>query len=106
MPASTLLKLVPAGNGFDVVCSIRNTAGAQFGNSAHYVTRVTFSVNGEMACELNCGPGISDNPLVGIHLATVDSGDQVSVMWVDSSGNRGRAQATVGINQSIVIGEP
>ena len=105
MSSSTLLKLVPAGNGFDVVCSIRNTAGEQFGNDLHYVTRVTFSVNGETASVLNFGPGASDNPLVGIHLAGIANGDRVSVRWMDSSGNKGSARAIVSRDQGIVVGQ-
>jgi hypothetical protein len=105
MRTSTLIKLVPAGNGIDVICSIRNTSGPQFSNNDHFVSRVTFSVNGDTVTEFDTGPGFSDNPVVGIHLSTLEQGDRIGVQWIDSSGNRGQAQATAGKADNVVTSQ-
>lgn len=96
LPLSTILRAEAAGGGFDILCSIRHNRGRWLVGEAH-VTRVTFSVNDQPVSVLECGPGFSRNPLVGVHLEPLGNDDVVKVEWADSSGLTGTAQGTVAL---------
>lgn len=62
---------------------------------AHYITTMVFSVNGNPVAQANLSAGVSANPLIGINLTDVKSGDVVSVRWTDNMGESDGAEATV-----------
>ncbi|MXZ81116.1 MAG: hypothetical protein F4Z15_07070 [Gammaproteobacteria bacterium] len=96
LPLSTILRAEAAGGGFDILCSIRHNRGRWLVGDPH-VARVTFSVNDQSVSTVECGPGFSRNPLVGVHLESLGNDDVVRVEWTDSSGVTGMAQGTVAL---------
>jgi len=63
--------------------------------SAHYIDTIDFALNGKPAAQALLGPGVSRNPLVGIMLRRVKTGDRVTVKWVDNKDQTGSAVASV-----------
>ena len=61
----------------------------------HYIRAMIFEVNGEFAAQANLGPGVSMNPLIGVHLTGAKSGDKVTVRWEDNTGEKGSAETVV-----------
>ena len=61
---------------------------------AHFIQTMIFSVNGTEVTQVNLSQGVSANPLVGIEVAA-NSGDTVSVTWVDNQGQSESAEGTV-----------
>ena len=92
---ATLLKIIANDTGHDIVCSVKRPVSHDL-VSHSYISRVTFSVNNDTITRLDLGPMISRDPLFGIHQASLESGDVVKVVWVDTEGNRGAARARVG----------
>ncbi len=62
---------------------------------AHYITTMLFKVNGTQVSEVSLSRGTSANPLVAINLQNLNTGDTVSVSWVDNKDGSGTAEATV-----------
>ena len=62
---------------------------------AHYITTMTFSVNGNAAAEVSLSQGVSVNPLIGVSIPGLKAGDMVTVSWVDNQGGGESAEATV-----------
>lgn len=77
----------PMHNGF-----ARNEKGELI--AAHYITRVTLRVNGEIVAETETGSGIARDPLFGWRLSGCRAGDRVGVSWHDNRGLEG-ARETV-----------
>lgn len=62
---------------------------------AHYIQKMTFDVGGKQVAEVNLGPAVSKNPLVGIRVKKSAKGTKVVVKWTDNKGERGSANASV-----------
>ena len=62
---------------------------------AHYINTIDFTLNGELAAQALLGPGVSRNPLVGIMLSGVRSGDRVAVKWMDNKDQTGNASGSI-----------
>ncbi|MCM8613324.1 thiosulfate oxidation carrier complex protein SoxZ [Accumulibacter sp.] len=54
--------------------------------TAHYITDITLRINDETVLTLLTGSGIAANPLFGWRIASVRSGDSVTVVWRDNLG--------------------
>ncbi len=63
---------------------------------AHYITTVTATLNGAPVLEAGMGGGVSRNPYLGFKVKGAKAGDKVAVNWVDNTGDKNAAEATVG----------
>ncbi len=62
---------------------------------AHFIQKMTFTVNGKEVAVADLGVAVSKDPLVGIKLKSAKKGDKVKVAWSDNKGESGNAEATV-----------
>jgi sulfur-oxidizing protein SoxZ len=100
---ATKIKLKKKSNGYDVLVLAKHPM--ETGNRkdkktgklipAHYITTMNFSVNGTNAVEASLSQGVSANPLIGVSLSDLKSGDTVGVSWVDNMEKSESAEATV-----------
>ena len=79
------------GSGFDVLCSINHSKFKNLHSQSGYITRIRFEVNDSLVIEMDLGPNLPENPVVGIYLTSLDTNDRVSVIWNDTFGTKGRA---------------
>lgn len=63
---------------------------------AHYIQKLTFSLNGKEVASTDLGPAVSKDPLIGIKLKDAKPGDKIKIHWSDNQGNSGGGEATVG----------
>ncbi|MCP5278414.1 MAG: thiosulfate oxidation carrier complex protein SoxZ [Thiobacillus sp.] len=63
---------------------------------AHHITNVTCEVGGKPVMDAQWGGGISKNPYLAIRVKGAKAGDKVVVSWVDNTGDKNTAEATVG----------
>ncbi len=62
---------------------------------AHWIQKMTFTLNGKQVADVDMGVAVSTDPLTGIRLKGVKPGDKVKVSWSDNKGETGSAEATV-----------
>jgi sulfur-oxidizing protein SoxZ len=63
---------------------------------ALYITTVTASINGANVLNGGFSGGVSKNPYLGFRVKGAKAGDKVVVNWVDNSGDKNTAEATIG----------
>ena len=63
---------------------------------AHFIQKMTFSLNGKEVAVADMGVAFSKVPLVGIRVKGAKSGDKVKVSWSDNKGESGEAESTIG----------
>ncbi|MBI1284846.1 MAG: thiosulfate oxidation carrier complex protein SoxZ [Thiobacillus sp.] len=63
---------------------------------AHYITTVTASINGAEVLNGGMSGGVSKNPYLGFKVKGAKAGDKVVVNWVDNTGDKNTAEATIG----------
>ena len=63
---------------------------------AHHIQKLTIDLNGKAVADIDLGPAVSMDPLVGISIKNVKSGDKVNVRWSDNKGGSGLAEMVVG----------
>jgi sulfur-oxidizing protein SoxZ len=63
---------------------------------AHYITTVTATINGANVLNGGMSGGISKNPYLGFKVKGAKAGDKVVVNWVDNTGDKNTAEATIG----------
>ena len=63
---------------------------------AHYIQKLTFSVNGKEVASTDLGAAVSKDPLVGIKLKGTKAGDKIKATWSDNQGKSGGGEVTVG----------
>ena len=63
---------------------------------AHYIQKLTFSLNGKEVASTDLGPAVSKDPLIGIKLKDAKPGDKIKINWSDNQGKSGGGEATVG----------
>lgn len=63
---------------------------------AWFIQDVTATVNGKTVLSANFGSGISKNPYLGFKVKGAKAGDKVVVNWVDNTGDKNSAEATIG----------
>jgi len=100
---TTKIKLKKKSNGYDVLVLAKHPM--ETGNRkdkktgklipAHFITTMKFAVNGSDRVEASLSQGVSANPLIGISIADLKAGDNVTVNWVDNLEESGSAEATV-----------
>jgi sulfur-oxidizing protein SoxZ len=62
---------------------------------AHWIQKMTFTLNGKTVAEVDMGVAVSADPLTGIRIEGVKPGDKVQVSWSDNKGETGSAEATI-----------
>lgn len=62
---------------------------------AHFIQKMTFSLNGKEVAVADLGVAVSKDPLVGVRVKGAKPGDKVKVTWSDNKGETGEAEATV-----------
>jgi len=62
---------------------------------AHYIQKLTIDLNGKTVADVDMGPAVSKDPLVGVAVKGAKAGDKVKVSWSDNKGEKGGADATV-----------
>jgi len=63
---------------------------------AHFIQEVTATVNGKEVLTADLGSGISKNPYLGFKVKGAKAGDKIVVNWVDNTGDKNAAEATIG----------
>ena len=63
---------------------------------AHYITTVTATINGANVLNGGMSGGISKNPYLGFRVKGAKAGYKVVVNWVDNTGDKNTAEATIG----------
>ena len=100
---TTKIKLKKKADGHDVLVLAKHPM--ETGNRkdkktgevvpAHYITSMKFAVNGNEVAEVSLSQGVSTNPLIGANIPGLNTGDTVSVSWVDNQDGSESAEATV-----------
>lgn len=62
---------------------------------AHWIQKMTFTLNGKEVADVDMGVAVSKDPLVGIRIPGVKPGDKIKASWSDNKGETGSAEATV-----------
>ncbi len=62
---------------------------------AHFIQKMTFTLNGKEVAVADLGVAVSKDPLVGVKLKGTKAGDKVKVTWSDNKGESNTAEATV-----------
>ena len=62
---------------------------------AHFIQKLSFTLNGKEVAVANLGVAVSKDPLVGVKLKGAKAGDKVKVTWSDNKGESNNAEATV-----------
>ena len=62
---------------------------------AHFIQKMTFTVNGKEVAVADLGVAVSKDPLVGIRVPGAKKGDKVKVTWGDNKGESGSAEAAI-----------
>jgi hypothetical protein len=91
MSTDTLIRITEQGRGFDVLCSINHSKYKRLQSQPGYITRIRFEVNESPVMEIDLGPNLPDNPVIGIHLNSLGLNDRVSAIWIDTFGAKGTA---------------
>ncbi|OIQ79783.1 sulfur oxidation protein SoxZ [mine drainage metagenome] len=62
---------------------------------AHFIERVTATLNGRSVLEAQWGTGISKNPYLTFRLRGARAGDKVAVAWYDNRGESNSIEAVI-----------
>jgi len=62
---------------------------------AHFIQKMTFTLNGKEVAVADLGVAVSKDPLVGVRVTGAKKGDKVKVSWSDNKGESGGSEATV-----------
>ena len=62
---------------------------------AHFIEKLTFSLNGKDVAVCDLSQGVSKDPVLGIRTKRAKPGDTVKVSWSDNKGMSGSGEATV-----------
>ena len=54
---------------------------------AHFIQNIKTEYNGEVILNNKCGVAVSKNPFISFRIKGGESGDTISVSWVDNQGN-------------------
>jgi len=63
---------------------------------AHHITNVTATVGGKTVLDAEWGGGVAKNPYLAFKVKGAKAGDKVTVSWVDNTGDKNSAEATIG----------
>lgn len=95
MSIDTGIRLLQKGKRVRVLVLVKHPVQSGDGPAANYIERMVFERNGTKVAEARLGPGVDNNPLTGIVIEPVETGDRIDVYWSDKRGFGGTARATV-----------
>lgn len=64
---------------------------------AHFIKELSVEHKGKPVVNIAMGPGVSENPLIGVRLFQAENGDKVKVTWVDNQGKSGSSETEIEI---------
>jgi thiosulfate oxidation carrier complex protein SoxZ len=62
---------------------------------AQFIQDIRCWRNGEEVLTIKCGTAVARNPYFSFQLAGGQSGDRITLRWVDNLGDKGKAEAIV-----------
>ena len=62
---------------------------------AHYIKKLSVTVNGKTVVDGETGTSISRNPVFGFKVKGAKAGDKITISWEDNKGNKDTADDTV-----------
>ena len=62
---------------------------------AHFIQKLSFTLNGKEVAVVDLGVAVSKDPLVGVKLKGAKAGDKVKVTWSDNKGESNNSEAAV-----------
>jgi len=62
---------------------------------AHFIQKLTIELGGKTVADVDMGPAVSKDPLVGVQVKGAKAGDKVKVSWTDNKGQKGGADGAV-----------
>lgn len=63
---------------------------------AHFIQKMSVTVNGKEVASADLGVAVSKNPVVGVRVKGAKKGDKVKVSWSDNLGKSDSAESVVG----------
>lgn len=63
---------------------------------AHWIQKMTVSLNGKPIAVADLGVAVSKNPVVGVRVKDAKPGDKVTISWADNQGGSDTAETTIG----------
>ncbi len=92
------------GDSADVKCLMSHPMDTGFVKSAktgglipaHHITNVTATINGKVVLDAEWGGGVSKNPYLAFRVKGAKAGEKVMINWVDNTGDKNSAEATIG----------
>lgn len=63
---------------------------------AHYIQNMSVALNGKTVIAGQIAGSVSKNPVFGFKVKGAKAGDKVVVNWVDNTGDKNSAEATIG----------
>lgn len=63
---------------------------------AHFIQKMTFSLNGREVAVADLGRAVSRDPLIKVKVRGGKPGDKVKVAWSDNKGQTGESEVIVG----------
>lgn len=90
MATQTRMRISRVDNRADVYVMVKHPMDPGYhGDNPHYIETVHFMLNNQSIANISLGPGVSENPLIGIVLNAVKPGDRLAVQWIDNRGSKG-----------------
>ncbi len=62
---------------------------------AHWIQKMTVSLNGKEIATADMGVAVSKNPVIGVRVKGAKPGDKVKVSWTDNKGEGDSSEADV-----------
>jgi sulfur-oxidizing protein SoxZ len=62
---------------------------------AHFIQRIALEHNGKLVAEVQSGPAVSADPLLGFQLKNAKNGDKIRLSWTDNKGESASQEAVV-----------
>lgn len=62
---------------------------------AHFIQKVSATLNERHVFSVQCGPAVAKNPIFGFRVKGARPGDRIAVSWRDNRGEQGRTEATI-----------
>jgi sulfur-oxidizing protein SoxZ len=75
---------------------VRTDAATKQKIPAHWIQKMTVSVNGKPVAVADLGVAVSRNPVIGVRVKNAKPGDKVTINWTDNKGESDTAETTIG----------
>jgi sulfur-oxidizing protein SoxZ len=62
---------------------------------AHWIQKMTVSLNGKEIATADMGVAVSKNPVIGVRVKGAKPGDKVKISWTDNKGESDSAETDV-----------